>query len=96
MELYKKLYFTLFGKVEDALVLMDDGKIEEAKIRLLDAVEQAEETYMTANEDPTEDAVAAQVTALFLKTLHRLGKLDREAAISLTKHWSEKPHTPAE
>ncbi|MBO4915668.1 MAG: hypothetical protein J5449_10750 [Oscillospiraceae bacterium] len=60
MELYKKLYFTLFGKVEDALELMDEGKLIQARKTLLDALNDAEETYVTASEEPAESKMRKQ------------------------------------
>lgn len=81
MQLYKKLYFGLFGKVEDALVLLDDGKIDAAKEMLLDAVEEAESTYIEADGTATEEVVLEEMAALMRKTLRRMGGDGRQALV---------------
>lgn len=77
----KKLYFRLFGRVEDALVLLDDGKPDEAKEKLLDAVEEAENTYIEADEEATEEAVLEELMALMRKALHRMSGDERKALV---------------
>ncbi|MBE7004355.1 MAG: hypothetical protein E7425_08755 [Ruminococcaceae bacterium] len=89
MELYKNLYFTLFGKVEDALVLMDDGNVWEAKNILLRALDQAEETYMTADEEPPEEIVLSELAMQIRKVIRRLDKGEQEAICRLIERRTE-------
>lgn len=89
MGLYKKLYFGLFGKVEDALVLLDDGKPNEAKETLLNAVEEAENTYIEAEEEPSEEVVLEAVAAQICKAVHRMDSDERRALLRLAAQIKE-------
>lgn len=89
MELYKKLYFVLFGKVEDALVQLDDaldgGKtpdlsgVYRARKILVAALQDAEDTYVKAEDMPAADANAVETFSQIIKALTKLTKEEREA-----------------
>ncbi|MBQ9647175.1 MAG: hypothetical protein IJV43_02275 [Oscillospiraceae bacterium] len=79
MQLYKKLYFGLFGKVEDAVILLDDGNVWEAKRKLLDALEAAENAYIEADEEPTEEIALTELAAQMRKAVGRLSSDERKS-----------------
>ena len=49
-KLYKKLYFKLFGILSDAIALLENGKVAEAKQLLIKTRQEAEEFMEAANE----------------------------------------------
>ncbi|MBQ9647329.1 MAG: hypothetical protein IJV43_03080 [Oscillospiraceae bacterium] len=79
LALFKKLYFGLFGKCEDALMQLDnalavDGGLDligifRAKEILLEAVTEAEDAYLAEDAEPTERATAEERFAQFTKFL---------------------------
>lgn len=89
MEFYKKLYFTLFAKVEDALVQLDaalDGGetpdlpgVYRARKIFAAALQDAEDTYIEADDMPAADANAVENLAQIIKALTKLTREERKA-----------------
>ena len=52
MTIYKTLYFTLLRAIADAIDAMDADKNKMAKLILIRAIQQAEESYISAEDDP--------------------------------------------
>lgn len=44
--MYRKMYYTLFNAITDALELMEQGEVEKAKRLLEEAQQASEELYM--------------------------------------------------
>lgn len=53
---YKKPYFILFNGITDTLASLDAGKLGEARARLIQAQQEAEEAYI--NEEEAEKTSA--------------------------------------
>ncbi len=51
MELYKDLYFKLFAVMADAIEALENGEAEYAKRILIAAEQEAEEIYVSAQEE---------------------------------------------
>ena len=47
---FETLYFKLFATMADAVELLEQGKAEEAKQRLISAMQEAEERYLQETE----------------------------------------------
>ena len=45
---FKKLYFTLFNTLSDAVEQIDNHECEEARLLLIHAQQEAEECYITS------------------------------------------------
>ena len=52
MQDYRKLYHLLFNAITDALENIEAGEPETARFLLIRAQQQAEEQYLTAEDDP--------------------------------------------
>ena len=50
MELYRELYFKLFGVLADAVELLEAGNVWDAKRLLIRAQQEAEKRYVEAEE----------------------------------------------
>ena len=62
--MYKKMYLLLFNAMTDAQQLMEEGKAEEALKRLRDAQCEAEEIYLSAEDE--EDAETEEGNAMVI------------------------------
>ena len=51
MSLYRELYYKLFAAMADAVEDLEAGKCEEACVRLIKAQREAEERYISAEND---------------------------------------------
>ena len=49
--LYKRLYFKLFGTLSDVIELLEAGNAEQAKQRLIETQQDAEELYIENADD---------------------------------------------
>ena len=49
--MYRKMYYTLFNAITDALELMEQGEVEKAKRLLEEAQQASEELYMEGEGD---------------------------------------------
>ena len=54
MNIYKTLYFYLFNRITDALELLSKGSRLDAMKLLIAAQQEAEERYISTQEDPVE------------------------------------------
>ena len=54
---YKKPYFILFNGITDSLTSLDAGKLGEARARLIQAQQEAEEAYIN-EEEASERTIA--------------------------------------
>ena len=101
LTLYKKLYFGLFGKVEDALLQLDkaleiDGALDligifRAKEILLEALGEAEDAYLADDAGPTERSRAEERFARFTKTLRTLDEEERKELLHLLRQGAALP-----
>ena len=48
-DLYKKMYYSLFSAAADAVDLLEKGRNQEARNRLIQAQRDTEEMYMSGN-----------------------------------------------
>ena len=56
-ELYEKMYHRLFNAITDALRLLEEGNIWEAKKLLMDVQGETEEMYMSYEDDKDSDKI---------------------------------------
>lgn len=49
LAMYKKMYAIVCGTLSDSLELLDDGRVPEAKQLLREALERAEDCYISAD-----------------------------------------------
>ena len=101
LALFKKLYFTLFGKVDDALLQLDkalglDGALDligifRAKEILLEALKEAEDAYLAENAEPTERGLAEERFARFAKILKSLDDEERLEFLHYVRYGIENP-----
>lgn len=54
MELYRKLYFKLFGILADVIELLENGNVWKAKQLLIKTQQEAEEFYVVNADDEAE------------------------------------------
>ena len=56
-ELYEEMYHRLFNAITDALRLLEEGNIWEAKKLLMDAQGETEEMYISYEDDKDSDEI---------------------------------------
>ena len=62
--MYKKMYLLVFNAMTDAQRLLAEGKVEEAVKKLMDAQCEAEEIYLSAEDE--EDGETAEGNAMVI------------------------------